>query len=486
MIIHIPLEGQEFMKPEDLTEAGSPISTRRRFLKTAGAVGAALVGGASASDAFSIDDRESLGPSDQRGFSQLPPGFIYLNNGTEGSMPGCVISAFGEGLSRWASDPTTSYELDPVFGKRQELNRSKVAQFLGVEQGNVCLTDNTTMGLSMTLMGLNFGPTDRIVTTNHEHTAISSPLRVLQERVGLQVETRSFPPSEMLGRIGSAELLDTLFPNSPVIRGSKALCVSHIYPATGVRLPLKALRKRANELDIQYLIIDGAQALGMIDLTKDEDNLRNSDFYACPGHKWLNGPPSTGVLYIGNANIRPPEFYPTISQRAENFASCIGDSQSCFPIAEALQVRGCSNTPGFAALITAMEFANEAGGSGQIEKHVLKLSQQVKHCLLSQAPECLISPHSDAALLSGLTVFFPFRWDKPQRFYRDKKTADWVVSKLLEKNIQVRSIGFSNAGSTGRSTEISHAVRVSTGHFNSASDIEIFTGALEDVLLRIS
>lgn len=461
-------------------------SARRNFLKTAGAAGAALVGGLSATDAFSSKGSETAPLPEQCGFSALPPGFVYLNSGTEGSMPECVISTLRNGLRKWASDPTTSYELDPILGKRQELNRSKVAQFLRVEKKNICLTDNTTMGLSMTLMGLNFRPDDRVVTTNHEHAAIRSPLRVLQERLGLRIETRPFPPAETLGRIGSTELLDMLFPNSPALRGSKALCVSHVYPATGVRLPLRALREKAEELDISYLVVDGAQALGMVDLTSNEDNIENSDFYACPGHKWLNGPPGTGVLYIRNADIRPPDFYPTISQRMEKYAGCVDDSQSCFPIAEALQVRGCSNAPGFAAMITAMGFAEDAGGAAQIEKQILRLSRTVKDFILSQAPHCVISPHSDTALLSGLTTFFPFRWNKPQTFFKDKKSADWMVSELLEKKIQVRSIGFSNAGSADRSPEELYAVRVSTGYFNSPGDIDIFKRALQEVLQRIS
>jgi selenocysteine lyase/cysteine desulfurase len=372
-----------------------------------------------------------------------------------------------------------------VLGKRQELNRTKAARFLGVGKNNVCLTDNTTMGLSMTLMGLNFRPGDRVVMTNHEHNAIKSPLHVLQARQGLRIETRSFPVAEKLSRMDSTELLDALFPDTPALKGAKALCVSHVYPTTGVRLPLELLREKADELNIPYLVVDGAQAMGMVDLTGNGDSVENCDFYACPGHKWLNGPPSTGVLYIRNADIRPPEFYPTISQRMGRYADCGDDSDSCFPIAEALQVRGCSNAPGFAAMIRAMQFAGDAGGAGQIEKHILGLSREVKNIILSRAPRAIVSPYSDAALLSGLTTFFPFKWDKPQAVFSDRKTAEWVVKELLERKIQVRSIGFSNAGSSSQSPEELYAIRVSTAYFNTVSQIDVFTKALQEVLMRI-
>ncbi len=147
-----------------------------------------------------------------------------------------------------------------------------------------------------------------------------------------------------------------------------------------------------------------------------------------------------------------------------------------FPMVEALQVRGCSNTPGFAAMIRAMLNVTDAGGSAKVEEHILGLSEQVKAIILDQAPASIITPHKDAALLSGLTSFYPFRWDQPNVLYRDKETAEWVVSELLSRDIQVRSIDLDDAGTK------SYAIRVSTGLFNTSSDVQAFADALPDVL----
>jgi selenocysteine lyase/cysteine desulfurase len=418
-------------------------------------------------------------------FSSLPPGFVYLNSGTEGSMPDCVLSTFQNKLLQWASNPTTSYELNAELGKHQHLNREAAARFFGVEKNNICLTDNTTMGCNMTLLGLNFRPNDKVVTTNHEHNAIRSPLQVVQERQGLNIETRFFPPAKVLRSMSSTQLLDFLFPNIPALQGAKALCVSHVYPTTGVRLPLSLLRQKADELNIPYLVVDGAQAMGMVDLGKQGDSLENCDFYAGPGHKWMNGPPGTGVLYIRNADIRPPEFYPTVSQRMSKYTDCGNNTDTCFPMAEALQVRGCSNTPGFAAMLTAMKFIENAGGAAQVEKHILGLAQKVKNSVLSRSPGSIISPHADSALQSGLSAFFPFKWDKPELTYQDKKTADWVVQELMKKSIQVRSIGFANSGSSDQRLDTAYAIRVSTAYFNSADDIASFSIALQEVLKKL-
>lgn len=400
-------------------------------------------------------------------------------------MPDCVLSAFQDGLQKYASNPTMSYESDPLFGKHQVRNKERVAAFLNVGINNICLTDNTTMGLSMTLMGLNFRRNDKVVTTDHEHMAIRSPLRVLKERVGIEIKTRSFPSTSVLKKMNVTQLLDALFPDDSELRGAKALCVSHVYPTTGVRLPLRALRQKADQLNISYLIVDGAQAFGMLDLTTPDEDIRHCDFYACPGHKWLNGPPSTGVLYIKNENIQPPEFYPTISQRMGNYTSYESEDDVPIPMAEALQVRGNSNTPGFAAMVNAINLAKSAGGASTIEKHILRLSSKFKESILARAPGSIVSPHTDSTLSSGLTVFFPFRWDSPQTMFTDKKTADWVVAELLKQNIQIRSIGFWNpAPDTAQRVEV-RALRVSTAYFNTNRHLDLLAGALRDVLMRI-
>ena len=468
------------MKPQQPDPSSTSATSRRGFLKNTGAASAVLAGAFGINDAFSAEAPPST--SGLCAFSQLPPGFVYLNSGTEGSMPDCVIHNFRDGLQKWAGNPTHAYETDAVFGKRQELNRGTVGEFLGVGKDNICLTDNTTMGMSMTLMGLNFQPGDRVVISNHEHNAILSPLAVQQEKMGLQVITRPFPPAATLRGMNCSELLDTLFPDIPALRGAKALCVSHVYPSTGVRLPLQALRQKADELDIRYLVVDGAQAMGMIDLNAKNDDIKHSDFYACPGHKWLNGPPSTGVLYLRNARLHPPEFYPSLSQRMGEYAR--GDK--AFPMAEALQVRGCSNTPGFAAMIRAMQFQLELGGPARIEKHILALSKRVRESILARTESAVVSPYSDPALASGLSVFFPFKWDRPKELFTDKARADWVVSTLLKKNIQIRSIGFANNGADNSNAEKVYALRVSTGIFNTADQVETFNNALKSALIEIA
>ena len=459
---------------------------RRQFIKqVVGASGLFAASLVSSRLAANSDSLHFLDTKDCE-FTGLPSNFTYLNSGTEGSMPRCVIDKLSSEQHRWSSDPTTSYETDKVLGKHQHQGRAQVAKALSVNKDNICFTDNTTMAMNMVLMGLNFQATDKVILTNHEHNAIVSPLTVQQQRSGITLIERKFPTADKLSKMNAQELIEALFPNSKALRGAKALCVSHVYPTTGIRLPLNLLRKKVDELGIQYLIVDGAQAFGMIDLSRGADAITNADFYGCPGHKWLNGPPSTGILYIKNEKIRPPEFFPIMSQRMTKYVSGQKLKPSNFPMAEALQVRGCSNAPGFVAMQTAIDFQTKLGGFSLVEKNIIKKSNKVKSFIHSNSSLSLVSPLQDERVQSGLTVFFPFSWNQPNKIYSDKKIADKVVSQLLQKNIQIRSIGFDNTEQTngGRSKKV-YALRVSTAIFNTEKQLEYFFQSLQETLKNL-
>ena len=456
--------------------------SRRSFLKGTGSLGFAISGAGISSELLAENYSEVSSAGPRCDFSALAPDFVYLNSGTEGSMPACVLQSLKENQAQWASQPTHSYETDKILGKHQHHNREKVANFLAVGKNNICLTDNTTMGLSMVLMGLNFRQGDRAIVTNHEHNAIASPLQVQRDRAGISIVERRFPPAHQLRDMDSAALLDYLFPDTPALRGAKALCVSHVYPSTGTQLPLDLLRKKADDLDIQYLVVDGAQAFGMLDLSPGRNAISNCDFYACPGHKWLNGPPSTGILYLKNAHIRPPELYPVLSQRMGKYQIGSDGSVPSFPMAEALQVRGACNAPGFAAMLTAIDFQQRLGGPERIQAHILAQSNQFKSFIADRSPRALVSPFKAQDLHSGLSVFFPFSWKQADKTYRDKPTADFVVDALLKKGLRIRSIGFQDSPSD---TQASFALRVSTAVFNTPEHLSQLKASLQEVLSQI-
>jgi selenocysteine lyase/cysteine desulfurase len=195
----------------------------------------------------------------------------------------------------------------------------------------------------------------------------------------------------------------------------------------------------------------------------------------------LNGPPSTGILYIKNKNIQPPEFYPIMSQRMNRYLPTDDGEINSFPMAEALQIRGCSNTPGFVAMQTAIDFQQSLGGFSKVESRIISLSNIVKKILVEKSSTALISPFKDSRVTTGLTVFFPFSWNNPSKIYQDKATSEKIVAELLKKNIQIRFIGFKDHDKSNKS----YALRVSTAIFNSEEQVGLLMTELKRILSTI-
>ncbi len=393
----------------------------------------------------------------------LDPDIIYLNSGTEGSMPRIVLDQYHIYLKKWASSPSYYFAFDKVFQDWQTLNKQKVGSFIGASGNDICITDNTTEGLSMVIMGLNFKEGDEIISTLHDYPSSTSLAHVLQKTRGIIYTQLPLPSPPR-----SKEEIIEIFKKAITSR-TKALCFSHINYTTGLRMPVKELCNLAKQYNL-ISIVDGAHSLGMLPLNMEE---LGCDFYAAACHKWLNGPPGTGLLYIRNAKNNPYNLLPTISE--------LYGFETSYTIDKMLQIRGCCNTPGFTAMVDAMQFNNSIGKE-RIHTRILELNDYLKERIIEQWGEkCLFSPHpgkDTAQLSSGIASFIPTR-DFNKRFDNDFiSNITWKLIK--EHKIWIRSISFLDKISDGN--KMTYAIRVSTNLFNDFDDIEKLMSAIQAIL----
>lgn len=389
---------------------------------------------------------------------------IYLNSGSEGSMPKFVLAGLNAYSTQWASNPSYSFFDDPILGEQQMANRAKASQFTGTRPENICLTNNTTMGLAMAVNGLNLFQGDVVLTSNQEHYSLLSPLNVLTQRYGVQVVEVPIPTPPLT----QAEILSA-FRNAIVqYPKAKGLFVSHVTWTTGLRLPVTELCQMARQHGL-ITLLDGAQTMGMIDV---DFEAIGCDFYACPGHKWLNGPPGTGILFIRDAVRNPNKLWPTISEE-----SLEADQ---YPISTQLQIRGCNNTPSFAAMTMAMGFDLQIGKQA-IEQRLIGLSMLVKQNVVSKWGQKALFTPVDPSMSSGIAAFVPS--SDPLKGY-DQNYINSVVSALQKQfGIWVRSTQFVNsADPSGRTI---YAVRVSTNIFNDERQIASLFAALAEITSKL-
>ena len=392
----------------------------------------------------------------------LRPDIIQMNTGTEGAMTRSVIDSLYQHSLEFASNPIDSAISNDGFELKQKKNCSLTADFLGADEEEIVLTTNTTEGIHTAINGLDIQRGDEIITTLHEHGAMSSPLHVLKDRKGLVIKKLALPTPAT-----SRQILIDIFERAITVK-TRVICLSHINYTTGLQMPLKEICEIAKHKGI-ITIIDGAHSIGMIDFNLHD---LGCDFYACSGHKWLNGPPGTGILYIRDAKNNPCKLWPVLTE--------VYSVKKAFPISKLLQMRGQQNTPAFCAMIDAMNFQKEIGKK-RIEKRVLLLNTYLKEKIAEiWGEKYLLTPLHDSTLCSGMASFIPYRAFE-DRYKRHKFS---YISKTLRDKYKtnIRDIWFRDQLSDKKNTFV---VRISTHIFNTHDEIDKVLHSINEITKAI-
>jgi len=256
---------------------------RRRFLTVLGGASlawpravAALAqdlqsGGAADDELFwSVVRRQFLIPDDR----------IYLNNGTLGPSPRIVVDAVAEHTRRVAETFPPGVAWDDL--------KASLAGLLGGDAQGFVFPRNTTEAMNFIANGVDLGPGDAVLSTDHEHIGGLEPWKLVTTRRGARLDIVSLPHTAL----SSSELLESVWQG--VVPSTRVVCVSHATFTTGTVLPIPELAARCAEHDI-VLAVDGAHPPGMLDMDLASVS---GDMYASSPHKWLLAPQGTGLLYL--------------------------------------------------------------------------------------------------------------------------------------------------------------------------------------------
>lgn len=257
---------------------------RRRFLTVLG--GASLAWPRTV--AALAQDLDAGGEADDelfwsvvRGQFLIPNDRIYLNNGTLGPSPRVIVDAVTEHTRRVAETRPPGVSWDDL--------KASLADLLGGNAAGFVFPRNTTEAMNFIANGVEIGPGDAVLSTDHEHVGGLEPWKLITARRGARLDIVSLPHRAR----SSDELLESVWRG--VTPDTRVICVSHMTFTTGTILPISALAARCDDRDI-VLAVDGAHPPGMLDLDLDQVS---GDMYASSPHKWLLAPQGTGMLYLG-------------------------------------------------------------------------------------------------------------------------------------------------------------------------------------------
>jgi selenocysteine lyase/cysteine desulfurase len=183
--------------------------------------------------------------------------------------------------------PHGSVELGRVFGARNAARRS-FARLLDCTPEEIALVPNTSTGIHLVADGLDWRPGDRVVLFDRDFPANIRPWQRLRER---GVELALVPMRE--GGYRAADIAAAVLP------GTRLIAVSHVNFATGFRCDLDRICALAAEVGA-LVCVDAVQSLGALPLSLADTPV---DFLAAGAHKWLGGPPGTGVFFCRAARL---------------------------------------------------------------------------------------------------------------------------------------------------------------------------------------
>ncbi len=174
-----------------------------------------------------------------------------------------------------------------VYSRWLEQCRAAVSRLLGVDKffpQGVAIIPNASFGLGIVLNALGLRPGALVITSTHEHFALSSPLRLLSQK-GVEVVALDQPTPQAF--------LDSI--RRELERPSVSLiAVSHVSYKDGRIFPIEDICRLAAQFEVPVLV-DGTQAVGQVQpiLTRFTPLA-----YVFSAHKWLFGPMGTGAMWV--------------------------------------------------------------------------------------------------------------------------------------------------------------------------------------------
>lgn len=268
---------------------------RRAFLKSSLAACAALL---AAQRAFAeelarleLPQRVAGDFRRLRGEYLLARNLTYLNHGSIGTIPRAVHEAHVRYLKLCESNPWL-YLWGDGWAEPLEEARKRAAWQLRCAPDEVAFTHNTTEAFNLLAHGLPLGPGDEIVFSSLNHPTASGAWQHMAAQRGYTVKRFDFPAHQ--APLLTAERVVEIYA-AHITPRTRVLVFPHIDNTVGVRYPVAAMVRMAHEQGVEFVAVDGAQAIGMIPADVPASG---AEIYATSPHKWLQAPKGTGLLYV--------------------------------------------------------------------------------------------------------------------------------------------------------------------------------------------
>jgi selenocysteine lyase/cysteine desulfurase len=358
------------------------------------------------------------------------------------------------------NDEKNSSEHHIRMDHKRDKAYAEAAKLLNADSEEIALVESTSHGLNIAATSLEVKPGENVLTTNLEFIQVALPWCAERKRKGFEV------------RVVRAK--DNRFTvedfEKAADSGTRMIVLSSVEWCNGWRMDLKSLGEFCKSKGI-YLVVDAVQEMGVRNM---DTKTFHVDILTSGGHKWLNSPFGTGVLYINKDLINKiePVYWGYLNSEAppegwggywENPASQAVRDWKFVKTARRFEIGGTSNYPGAIALGESLGLVNELG-IRSIEEHVLNLGD---YCMekMEELGGTIIT-HKERDRRAGIVIF---------RLYNDTKKDLGILKRLHEQRILIAQ----------RFTDYVGGFRVSCQYYNLEKDIDALAAALKPIVAEL-
>ena len=211
---------------------------------------------------------------------ELDPALTHLNHGAFGAVPRSVRDAQDRARTRIEGAPMRAFRDD--LPAALAAARESAAAFLGVQADGAALVRNVTEAVGVVLQGLDIGPGDDVVVSDHGYLTAGWSA----EARGARLRTARFPvggdPAEVVAAFAAA-----------VTDRTRLVVLDQITSPTALVLPVAAVAAAVSPVPV---LVDAAHVPGALP-GLDVEGLGVA-FWAGNLHKWAYTPRAAATLWV--------------------------------------------------------------------------------------------------------------------------------------------------------------------------------------------
>lgn len=242
-----------------------------------------------------------------RDYWMLDPAITYLNHGTVGAPPKCVIAAQQQLRDEIERQPSHFLlrEISPkgvgVWKREESRLRSAAAaigEFLGARGNDLVFVDNTTAGANAVLRSFDFHEGDEVLILDAAYGAIIYAAEYATRVRGAKVRVIEFPKQVR----GPGDVVRIV--TEAIGPQTRILIVDHITSGTALIMPVAEIAAQCKKRGVAVLV-DAAHAPGAVPVNIESLGV---DWYTGNLHKWCWSPRSSAILWTAperQGTLRP-------------------------------------------------------------------------------------------------------------------------------------------------------------------------------------